>query len=90
MYYLADVNGYVGDFGNIEMVNLLRGVALNLDLKEATTFFDQGFTTKLESLLRELKGVDFGFTILNDVVLGDIIPALEKSSEIFILTTDID
>ena len=90
MYYLADINGYVGDFGNIEMGNLLRGVALNLDLKEATTFFDQGFTTKLESLLRELKGVDFGFTILNDVVLGDIIPALEKSSEIFILTTDID
>jgi len=90
MYYLADVNGYVGDFGNIEMVNLLRGVALNLDLKEATTFFDQGFTTKPESLLRELKGVDFGFTILNDVVVEDILPALEKSSEIFILTTDID
>ena len=86
MLYLADVNGYVGDFGNIETVNRLQELQRQLKLKELKDFLDIGFHTEPSQLLEELNQVDFGFTELAELV-EDIKPLIKQSKEILILTT---
>lgn len=89
MYYLVDINNYVGDFGNTETVNRFKELSNTLELKELKTFLDQGFHTKPKTLLKEINGVDFGFTELNEIA-EEIKPVIKSAKEIVILTTDID
>jgi len=89
VYYLADVNGYIGDFGNMETVNRFQELAKQLKMKELRNFLDLGFHISPKKLLKELNAVNFGFSELADIV-EDIKPAIDKSKEIIILTIDID
>ena len=89
MLYLADINGYKGDFGNIEIVNRFRELSKELRLKELKTFLDLGFHIKPNQLVKELDGINFGFSYLDDIV-EYIKPIIKSSKEIVILTADIE
>jgi len=89
MYYLSDINGYIGDFGNTETLNRFRELSKELKLKELKTFINQGFHIKPKQLLKELNTINFNFSYLNDVA-EQIKPAIKSSKEIVILTTDIN
>uniref|UniRef100_A0A6M3LDV4 Uncharacterized protein n=1 Tax=viral metagenome TaxID=1070528 RepID=A0A6M3LDV4_9ZZZZ len=89
MYYLADVNGYIGDFGNMETVNRFQELAKQLKMKELQNFLDLGFHISPKKLLKELNTVNFGFSELAEIA-EDIKPTIENSKEIIILTTDIN
>lgn len=88
MYYLADINGYVGDFGNMETTNRFKELSKTLKLKELKTFLDRGFHVKPKTLLKELNTVNFNFSELGDIA-EDIKPIIKNSKEIIIFTTDI-
>ena len=89
MYYLADTEGYIGDYGNTEILNRIKEISNSLNLKEQKVFINQGFHIKSKTLVKELESVNFNFTELADI-MQDIIVTIKKAKEIVILTTNID
>jgi len=88
MYYLADVDGYIGDFGSMETVNAFRDIAKKLDLKELTTLFTQGFSIKKRDLVADFKSIDYNFTELEGIA-DQILLSIGKGKEIIILSNNV-
>jgi ACT domain-containing protein len=84
MYYLADINDQVGDFGSSSIVIMLQKISQQQDMNVLRHFLNHGFSTDINDLISELESVDYGYGELEDAV-EEIIEGLRNCEEIAIL-----
>ncbi|MFZ2655547.1 MAG: hypothetical protein WAX69_11515 [Victivallales bacterium] len=86
-YFLADVNGYVGELAsNRGLMDMTSHIEKHKKLKKLNKFINNGETEDMKGVLKDLKMLPSSGDPNIDITIKELKSLLRKASEIAIIT----
>lgn len=90
MFSIYDVDGHKSDLGSTATIAMLENLARRFNLSVFLDFLKEGFTIDMEGLANDLESIDLNNFGELEEVIETLLDTAEKSSEIMIVTDEVE